>query len=99
MRFIDRHDIEDWAKRYDAKGYIPNLISRLVRSTTPTSTFLEFPDGSSTFVGGWDGVVKCQEPTPYVPEGTSLWEFGTQASTSAKAEEDIEKRSEDPSWL
>lgn len=96
MKFIDRHDIESWAVRYDSKGYLPYLISRLVRSTTPLNTFVEFPDGSSTFIGGWDGKVICKKGTPYVPEGTSLWEFGTEASTSEKAEQDVLKRSEDP---
>lgn len=71
------------------------MISRLVRSTTPQSTFSEFPDGSSVFIGGFDGMVKCKEDTPYVPQGTSLWEFGTQATVSGKAEEDIAKRTKD----
>ncbi|WP_367388131.1 hypothetical protein [Lewinella sp. LCG006] len=96
MKFIDRHDIERWAERYDSKGYLPYLISRLVRSTTPLDTFVEFPDGSSTFIGGWDGKVICKESSPYVPEGTSLWEFGTEASTSTKAETDLAKRSANP---
>ncbi len=52
MKLVDRHDIENWAKRHDAKGYFPYLISRLVRATTPQSTIAEFPDGSSTFIGG-----------------------------------------------
>ena len=96
MKLIDRHDIEGYAKRYDAKGYLPYLISRLVRATTPQSTFVEFPDGSSTFVGGWDGVVECEKKTSYVPEGKSLWEFGTEASQSSKAESDYQKRTDDP---
>jgi len=96
VKLIDRHDIEGYAKRYDAKGYLPYLISRLVRATTPQSTFVEFPDGSSTFVGGWDGVVECEKKTSYVPEGKSLWEFGTEASQSSKAESDYQKRTDDP---
>ncbi|QMU28801.1 hypothetical protein [Adhaeribacter radiodurans] len=95
MKFIDRHDIERWAERYDSKGYLPNLISRLVRSTTPLGTFVEFPDGSSTFIGGWDGKVICNESTPYVPAGTSLWEFGTEVSSAGKANRDMAKRTAD----
>lgn len=95
MKLIDRHDIEDWANRYGSKGFLPYVISRLVRSTTPISTSVEFPDGSSTYVGGWDGIVKSQEQTPYVPEGTSLWEFGTQTNVRQKAEDDFSKRSAD----
>ncbi|QMU26601.1 hypothetical protein [Adhaeribacter radiodurans] len=95
MKFIDRHDIEKWAERYDSKGYLPYLISRLVRSTTPLGTFVEFPDGSSTFIGGWDGKVICNESTPYVPAGTSMWEFGTEVSSAGKANRDMAKRTAD----
>lgn len=96
MRFVDRHHIENWALRFDSKGYFPNLISRLVRSTTPKDTFVEFPDGSSTYVGGWDGRVECRESTAYVPEGISLWEFGTESTALKKAVKDTDKRTDDP---
>jgi hypothetical protein len=96
MRLINRKDIEDWAKSFDSKGHLPILISKLVRATTPKSTFAEFPSGSSVFVEGWDGIVKCTEQTAYVGEGVSLWEFGTEKNNKKKADSDYSKRTSDP---
>jgi hypothetical protein len=96
MKLIDRNDIETWAGRFDSKGLFPVLISKLVRATTPQSTFAEFPSGSAVYVGGWDGMVNCKEDTSYVPNGISLWEFGTEAGNNAKAEDDYAKRTADP---
>ena len=96
MRFINHIDIQNWAASYDAKGKLPILVSRLVRVTTPLSTFSEFPSGTAAFVGGWDGVVKCETNTSYVPEGISLWEFGTESGVKGKADSDYNKRIKDP---
>jgi hypothetical protein len=38
MKLVDRNDIEGWAERFDSKGNLPTLISRLIRATTPLST-------------------------------------------------------------
>lgn len=96
MKLIDRNDIELYANRYDAKGHLPSLVSRLVRSTTPQSTFVEFPSGSLVNVSGWDGRVVCETNTPYVPEGKSFWELSNQANPSSKVDEDYKKRTENP---
>ena len=97
MKLVNRNDIERWAERFESKGDLPILISRLVRATTPLSTQIDFPSGSTVFVGGWDGIVKCQEERNYVPKGISLWEFGTQNNYKSKANSDYEKRTKDPS--
>ena len=96
MKFIERIDLERWAKTYDSKGSLPTLISRLVRATTPPGTQTEFPSGSSAFVGGWDGIVNCPEEKEYVPKGISLWEFGTEEGVKGKADSDYQKRTNNP---
>ncbi len=96
MKLIDRNDIENWAERFDSKGNLPTLVSRLVRATTPFSTQTDFPSGSAAFIGGWDGIVNCQEDSAFVPKGISLWEFGTEAGSRGKANDDYEKRTLDP---
>ncbi|CAD5254206.1 MULTISPECIES: hypothetical protein [unclassified Imperialibacter] len=96
MKLVTRNHLEDWADRVDSKGDLPYLISRLVRATAPTSTQADFPSGSAAYVGGWDGVVTCEEETAYVPKGISLWEFGTEADNKGKADEDYDKRKVDP---
>jgi hypothetical protein len=96
MRIIDRTNIENWSKSADSKTNLPILISKLVRATTPMTTTAEFPSGTAANVGGWDGIVNCIIKTTYVPEGISLWEFGTESSSTKKATEDYEKRTNNP---
>lgn len=96
MKLVTRDDIERWAETIVSKGDLPYLISRLVRATTPPSTQADFPSGSAAYVGGWDGEVNCQEDTPYVPKGISLYEFGTEADCKGKADDDYDKRTADP---
>ena len=91
---IDRTEIEIWGKLFDAKGNFPKLIAKLIRETTPKSTILQIPSGSAVNIGGWDGIVRCEEDTGYVPAGVSLWEIGTNGDPS-KANTDYKKRSDD----
>lgn len=92
MKLVTRNNLESWADTTFSKAVLPYLISRLVRATTPASTIADFPSGSSSYIGGWDGVVTCQEDTAYVPKGISLYEFGTEANPKGKADDDYEKR-------
>jgi hypothetical protein len=94
MILVDRTEIEGWGQKFDAKGNFPKLIAKLIRETTPKSTFLQVPSGSAVTIGGWDGIVKCEEKTSYVPKGISLWEIGTNGN-KAKANIDYKKRTED----
>ena len=95
MKLITRDDIENWVERFDAKGFLPILLAKLVRATTPASTQVDFPSGSAVFVGGWDGIVICEANTSYVPIGKSLWEFGTEENPKAQAEKNYIKRTGD----
>lgn len=96
MKLVKRDNIERWAETFVSKGDLPYLISRLVRATTPASTQAEFPSGNTVYVSGWDGVVKCEQDTQYVPKGTSLWEFGAGANNKGKRDIDYNKRTKNP---
>jgi hypothetical protein len=96
MRLITRDSIERWANQYTAKADLPYLISRLIRATTPHTTQFDIPIGSTVFIGGWDGIVNCEVKTCYVPEGNSLWEFGTEKSPQTQAENNYRKRTKNP---
>src|SRR5690625_4059173 len=95
MRLVTRNDIENWANTAFSKSDLPYLISKLVRATTPSSTQVNFPSGSTAFIGGWDGEVVCEENTAYVPKGISLYEIGTESNPKGKADGDYEKRKKD----
>ena len=90
---IDRTEVETWGRQFDAKGNFPKLIEKLIRETTPKSTKLQMPSGSAVYMGGWDGIVKCEEKTDKVPAGISLWEIGTNGNET-KANKDYIKRTE-----
>ena len=95
MKLVTRDDIENWAITALSKTDLPYLISKLVRATTPLSTEVNFPSGSTAFIGGWDGEVICEEKTLYVPKGVSLYEFGTESNPKGKADKDYNKRKKD----
>ncbi len=95
MKLVTRNDIENWAKTAFSKSDLSYLVSKLVRATTPSSTQVDFPSGSTAFIGGWDGQVACDEKTAYVPKGLSLYEFGTEANPKGKADRDYIKRKKD----
>lgn len=96
MQLVDRKDIERWAAEYDSKGYLPLLVSRLVRATAPQAAYVDFPSGSAVFVGGYDGYVNSPEGKSFVPAGISLWELGTEGNPKSKADRDYIKRTENP---
>ncbi len=95
MKLVTRDNIERWADTTFSKAALPYLISRLVRATTPASTKANLPSGSATYIGGWDGIVNCELETFYVPQGTSLWEFGTTSDCKGKADGDSDWHASD----
>lgn len=96
MKLVTRDNFKRWADTPSSKDVLPCLISRLVRATTPASTKANFPSGSATYIGGWDGIVNCETETAYVPQGISLWEFGTSSNCKGKADDDYDKRKTNP---
>lgn len=88
---IDRTEIEAWGKRQEPKGDFPLLIAKLIFETTPRSTFFEIPTGSAVFLDDWDGYVKCESATTFVPEGISVWEYKTNGA-KPQADSDYDKR-------
>lgn len=96
MKLVTRDNLENWADTTFSKAVLPYLISRLVRATTPVSTKANLPSGSASYIGGWDGIVNCETETAYVPQGISLWEFGTSSDCKGKADDDYDKRKANP---
>lgn len=96
MKLIDRTDIEDWADKYEGKGFFPYLISKLVYFSTLPEAQINIPYGSAVYLPGWDGVIYSDQKRPYVPAGRSLWEFGTNKDFKTKADSDFKKRAENP---
>lgn len=96
MKLVTKDHLERWADTTFSKADLPYLISRLIRATTPASTKVNIPSGSASYLGGWDGIVNCEVEIAYVPQGISLWEFGTSSDCKVKADSDYNKRKKDP---
>lgn len=96
MRLITKDDIVRWAEEYEAKGYFPLLIEKLILASTPNSTRLRFPSGSNVYLSGWDGKVECEIDTHFVRKGISVFEIGTEKNPAKKIKGDYKKRTAKP---
>src|ERR1700722_6593692 len=67
------------------------FCARLVHSTGNGLTKVDFPGNDDAERPGWDGLIEATEGTPWIPNGRSGWEFGTNEDPKAKAENDFEK--------
>lgn len=97
MRWIEAHDLSQWAGTRDGQERMPELISRLLIAAHGPGAALRFPSGDSVQHAGWDGLSETSTGSPYVPAGSLAWEIGSQRTKIAqKADEDFEKRTEKP---
>jgi tetratricopeptide (TPR) repeat protein len=74
-------------------------VRRLILATGQQLRKVSFRSGEGTRHRGWDGVVKANEGTPFVPAGVSGWELGTGKDVRRKAQEDYQKRTRNPGVL
>lgn len=88
---ITRDDLELTAKRDGFPTKFPLLVRRLILETGGGITHLDMPGGSGVASGGFDGIVTATEATPFVPEGTSVWELSVGGG-QRKADDDYGKR-------
>ena len=91
---VRANDIEEWANRHEARAELAVLLRTLVHSTCGGLKLVDFPGYDDAQRPGWDGRVKTDEGNPWVPEGSSRWEFGTSERVGAKATDDYAKRTD-----
>lgn len=90
---IKARQIESWAdSNIEARTHLPVLLRRLVQSTGNELLKVDFPGYDNAQRHGNDGFVEAAAATPWVPEGTSHWEFGTDKRPAVKAESDYSIR-------
>lgn len=99
MKWITAPDLERWAERLDARTRLSELISDLVRASVREISSFRFPTGDSAQLPGYDGSLICSEGSPYVPEGLSVWEFGTDGDYVGKATKDYKTRTASPGTI
>ena len=90
---IKARQIHEWAEsNIEARHLLPVLLRKLVHSTGHELRKVAFPGYDNAERHGWDGVVEADAATPWVPEGKSGWEFGTNQNPGSKAENDYTAR-------
>ena len=78
------------------EGLFPELVKRLILSNCQSISNIRMPGNDDVWAPGFDGIVESQEQTPYFAAGKSVWEFGTNADSLIKINEDYQKRTNNP---
>ncbi len=95
---IRASQIETWATGIEARSRLSVLLRTLVNSTGSGLTKVDFPGNDDSQRKGWDGFVEARQARPWVPEGTSAWEFGCGEDIKRKADDDFGERTRDFSF-
>jgi addiction module HigA family antidote len=89
---IKANDLEAWVSHnIPARSRLSVFLRTLVHSTGSSLIKVDFPGNDDAERPGWDGFVEAKEGTPWVPAGSSGWEFGTNEDVKTKADNDFEK--------
>jgi addiction module HigA family antidote len=89
---IEARQVAAWSDQIRARSEMPALVRRLVHSTAKNLMKVDFPAYDNSQRPGWDGYVSTDEATPWIPRGTSGWEFGCNENPARKAEQDYAAR-------
>lgn len=85
--------IHNWAEgNLEARNLLPVLLRKLVHSTGDELRHVDFPGYDNAERRGWDGLIEAGAATPWIPEGKSCWEFGTNKNSDTKADSDYAAR-------
>lgn len=93
---VDSSQLKQWADRISARSELPRLVRRLILETGRDIVQLGFPAGEGVSAGDWDGSVRANASTPFIPQGLSVWELSVNKSPGKKADEDYAKRTTTP---
>ena len=91
---ILQHFLEQDKRKFE--GLLPELVKRLILNSCQSVSNIRMPGFDDIWAPGFDGIVDSQEQTPYIAVGKSVWEFGTNANSLSKINEDYQKRTNNP---
>jgi len=93
MKWITAANLDAWGRTTASESLLPELVADLISATAPEITSIRFPSGDKGRVRGFDGVLESGGGWLNVPQGRSVWEFGTSLDYQKKALADFQKRS------
>jgi hypothetical protein len=89
MKWITARRLEQWAAAPSSALDLPQMVSDLIRASSPDINAIRFPSGDKGQVRGFDGHLVSAASALNVPEGHSYWEFGTDRDYKSKAISDF----------
>ncbi len=92
MKWISALQLGVWANTLQAENKLPELVSEMIWATASKVRRLRFLYGDMGQVRGYDGYLDADSASSFVPNGKSIWEFGTNGDGKSKAEQDYNKR-------
>ena len=89
---VRANDLMNWfTTTISARTKLSVLLRTLIHSTGNDLQKVDFPGNDDAERAGWDGFIEASSGTPWIPSGTSGWEFGVNANIKDKANNDFEK--------
>lgn len=99
MILVNSTDLTFWADRLEARSQLPRLIRRLIYATASDIQQSSFAADEGIQLSGWDGIVNANVANMFVPANVSVWEMGVNKDPKSKADDDYQKRSQNPLGL
>lgn len=98
---IKASDIDNWTSKEPrrAQELLPKLIWKLILASSKTIEDHHFPFEKAVQYAGYDGYLVTTDTSSFYPNGTSVWEFGTDEDIKSKFNSDYKKRSDDPGGI
>lgn len=98
---IKASDIDNWTSKEPrrAQELLPKLIWKLILASSKTIEDHHFPFENAVQYAGYDGYLVTTDTSSFYPNGTSVWEFGTDKNIKSKFNNDYKKRSENPNGI
>ncbi|MDV4042206.1 hypothetical protein CMT37_05110 [Elizabethkingia anophelis] len=86
MKFLTTKDIETWADTAEYKCHLPYLVRRLILATLDCKKIknIHFPYKNEINTKGFDGKLITEDGNIFVPQGISIWNFGTPEQEDEK---------------
>lgn len=89
---VRANDLMNWfTTTISARTKLSVLLRTLIHSTGHDLQKVDFPGNDDAERAGWDGFIEASSGTPWIPSGTSGWEFGVNMNIKDKANNDFEK--------
>lgn len=99
MKWLEAGQLELWARRIDARTRLSEIVAQLVRASAYGIEAFDFPTGDSAQRPGYDGrlqAIPAEGFREFLPDGLSVWEFGTSDDYHKKANDDYRARTAAP---